>query len=201
MKWFFLTMLCFIAVPLTALVWWNRHTDRLGILGADFSVRRLEPAQHFIKMRHVLRDPGSYNAFSFGSSRVGRINITQIADGNAWYNLYYSEGLPEEWLNNIRLLLQRGVTVRRLLIGLDDNSFRTDPATHHGINFRRPYREYDIRFYLAALLQRPAPPPDPVLVEQRGCIFDICNTGRVLTPWVDERIEADPEAHERRGCL
>ncbi len=195
MKHFFFIMMLLIAVPLAMLVWWNRHIDILGILGSDFSERRLEPAQHFIKMRHVLSDPGRYNAFCFGSSRVGRIDTTKIADGCNWYNLYYSRGLPEEWLNNIRLLLRRGVTIRKLLIGLDDNSFRTDPAIHRGIHFRRPYREYDVTFYLAALLRRPCPPPDPALVQQHGCIYDIYNSGRVLSPWVDERIEADPASH------
>ena len=49
-------------------------------------------------------------------------------------------GLPHEYLNNLRYMLKKGVKMKLVLMGLDDFSFRTNPAERLSQPFRRhPY--------------------------------------------------------------
>lgn len=37
-----------------------------------------------------------------------------------YYNMSYPHGVPQEWLEDLKLLLAHGVTIKQVLIGLDD---------------------------------------------------------------------------------
>lgn len=172
----------------------NIERDPLGILRGDFSGVRQEPDQHFVKMRYILSHPDRYDSFAFGSSRMAKIDLSRAGDG--WYCLSYSQGASDEWLADLKQLLAAGVPVRRLLIGLDDASFRLPPGIHEGnFDFRRPYHPYDVPFYLQELFRRPQR-PDAAFIAAHGSIFDIYGTGRVFVPErVDAAIDANPAAH------
>ena len=81
-----------------------------------------------MKVRYLLENPTKYDAYCFGSSRVGNIDLTKIEDGHRYYNMTYSEGLPEEWLADVKIMLKHQVTIKRILVGCDDFSFRVDPC-------------------------------------------------------------------------
>ena len=99
----------------------NYVVDSYGIFRTDFSRQKRPPNQHFIKMRHVIANPSRYDSFLFGSSRVGKIDVSLIKDGR-FYNLYYAEAVPAEYLKDLKILLSEGVKIRNVLIGLDDFS-------------------------------------------------------------------------------
>ena len=111
--------------------------------------QRIEPNLHLIKVKHVISNPTRYNSFLFGSSRAGKIDTRKMIDNNKWYNLYYSEGVPLEHLEDIRMILKNKVIIKNIIIGLDDISYLIDPALHQKqylrksyINKYRPYFEY-----------------------------------------------------------
>lgn len=172
----------------------NVARDPLGLFTQDFSGVRQEPAQHFLKMRYVLAHPGRYDSFAFGSSRMAKIDLSGAGDG--WYTLSYSQGTPAEWLRDVQMLVAEGVPVRRLLVGLDDASFRLPGDVHdEDTGFRRPYRAWDAAFYLQELFRRPQR-LDTAWAAAHGSIFDIYGTGRVYVPErVEAAIDADPVAH------
>lgn len=172
----------------------NCRFDTTGLLNTDFSLEREEPNQHFVKMRYLLENTQKYDAFCFGSSRVGNIDLMQIDNGLRYYNMTYSEGLPEEWLEDIRLLLKYHVNIRQILLGLDDFSFKVDPKNHETQSLRFPYHDNgNIKAYLSRLLRQPSKPQK--VEPGSGSIYDIYGTGRPLHPWADERIERDISAH------
>ena len=197
MKKFFLCLMTFIFIGLFGLAFTNWKYDELGILRGDFSAVRLEPDQHVVKMRHVLSHPSQYDSFAFGSSRVAKIDLTRIPEGT-WYNMSYSEGMPDEWLADLQQMLDHGVNVRRVLIGLDDGSFRMAPDAHENrMDFRRPYRPYDVEFYLNELFKKPKH-VNPADVQQHGALYDIYKTGRSYAPAsVEAFIDEHPAEHAK----
>ena len=201
MKRFFFCLLSCIVLALAGLAYVNWNRDPMGILKGDFSSVRLEPDQHFVKMRYILAHPDLHDSFAFGSSRVAKIDLTRIPEGN-WYNMSYSEGMPDEWLDDLRRMLQNGVKIRHLLIGLDDGSFRLPPHAHTGkMDFRRPYRPYDAEFYLNELFQKPQR-VDEELLSLHGALYDIYGTGRSFAPEaVEQFIDTHLEEHAQSDRL
>lgn len=195
MKRFLFTLLGVMLVLLGVLAAYNYRHDALGIINTDFSVRRYGVAQRFVKMRYLRDNPQKYNAFCFGSSRVSQIPVSEL-DGNRWYNFTYGAGLPHEWLEDIRTLIENGTDVRQILIGIDDFSFRADPkANETGSGSVFAYRPHDVERYLRALFHRPDPQLPADFIEREAILFDIYGGGQTLYPWVDEKIEADPQKH------
>lgn len=192
MKRYVYRLLGIVMFALLFTMGWNYVFDTSGVFNQNFSIKRVEPNQHFVKMRYVLAEPKKYNAFCFGSSRVGNIDLMRIDNGLRYYNMTYSEGLPEEWLNDVQAFVKYGVQVKQIMIGLDDFSFRVNPELHKGQLLRIPYTEDNLKTYFVYLLKKPG---KPVNMEDKGSIFDIYGTGRPLHSEPDERIEADVETH------
>lgn len=65
--------------------------------------------------------------------------MTLPSAGYVYYNMTYSEGLPQEWLEDIELFLKHGVCIRQVILGLDDFSFRVNPQDHHSQELRLRY--------------------------------------------------------------
>lgn len=171
----------------------NYIFDSSGVFNTDFSVKRVEPNQHFVKMRYILSNPEKYNAFCFGSSRIGNIDLNKIDNGLRYYNMTYSEGLPEEWLLDLQDMVKYGVSIKQVMIGLDDFSIRVDPKQHENDLLRVPYRDDTLwKTYALYLLKKPKLKKEDA---SRGSVYDIYGSGRPLHPEVDEYIEANVEKH------
>ena len=66
-----------------------------------------EPNKNFVKTKYIIENPQKFNAFIFGSSRVGRLPpdlLPKDLDGTPlrWYNMTYSEGIPESQIRACR---------------------------------------------------------------------------------------------------
>ena len=104
-------------------------------------------------------------------------------------------GLPEDFRKDLELMLRHHVTVRQILIGLDEFSFRLDPAIVDADYYKIPYQENNLRTYIAYLFRTPSKP----YRWESGQIYDIENTGRVLLGNRDEAIERNPEEHRKKS--
>ena len=112
--------------------------------------REVEPNQNYIKMTCTLAQPERFDAFLFGSSRVGSLHVEKISQYRC-YNLYYSEGLPAEHLENIKTLLKNHMLVRRIYMGVDSLSYTIEPEGHQTQQLRAPY-EY-MQEHLSGMLK------------------------------------------------
>lgn len=107
----------------------------------------VEPNSNYIKMKYVLDNPDKFDSFLFGSSRTGFVDVERIPDGK-WYNMSYSEGLPNEHLENLRELIEQGIIPKNVMIGIDNISCFVNPGLHANQFYRIAYpREEKLSFY------------------------------------------------------
>ena len=127
----FFILLLEIAIPILSDPYNVFHWRRIRDNG-------VEPNSNYIKMEYILHNPDKFDSFLFGSSRTGFIDVEKIPDGK-WYNMSYSEGLPEEHLENLRELIANGIIPKNVMIGVDNISCLVDPSIHDKQFYRIPY--------------------------------------------------------------
>lgn len=195
MKKFVYQFFIFTIIILLSISFYNYFNDPYGIFRGDFSKPRpTEPNQHFVKIEYLIKNPEKYNAFCFGSSRVGNLDLTKINNNLKYYNMTYSAGLPQEWLDDVKILLNNNVKISQIMLGIDDFSFRVDPLSHHHDYLRIPYQQNNLKTYFTLLLKTPSRPLF-LFDQSKSSFFDIYNTGRPLHPNADEEIEKDITKH------
>ncbi len=179
-----------IVLPLAA---YNYYSDFYGVFRGKLNNRFNEPSIRFIKTRFIFNNPDVYDTFIFGSSRAGKI-LAHKFNKNA-YNFYYSEGLPKEFYQDLVLLLNNGVDVKKVYIALDEFSFMVNPKKHEPQLLRKPYMGTigeDIPTYIEILLSQ------PIFSYRKFDIpttYDVSKSGNPLHWKVDSLIEQNPEKH------
>lgn len=100
----------------------------------------VEPNKNYIKMKYILANPEKFNAFLFGSSRVGTIHTDKIKlHGQRVYNMTYSVGLPSEHLDNMKTFLANNIIPSAIYIGVDNISYTNRKESHLNDFLRCPY--------------------------------------------------------------
>jgi len=140
---------------LLALVFVNYTIDPYAVIRGDLTHQKIEPNQHYLKVKHVLNHPSKYNSFWFGSSKAGVIDIRKIKDGNQWYNMCYSQGLPGEFLQNIKIFIKNDIDIKNIAIEIDVWSHLISPELHKNQWLRKPYVNKWNPFYMY-LIQKPS---------------------------------------------
>ncbi len=107
-----------------------------------------EPNKNFVKTQFIVHNPKKFNAFIFGSSRVGNLPKDflpkVLAEKNLlWYNMTYSEGVPKEHLESIKTFLSNDVCVDVIVLGFDNISMYASMEQHGGQLLRMPYQVYE----------------------------------------------------------
>lgn len=196
MKRFLALLILCMAVPVLFLMSWNYMHDTFGILNPEFSTRHVAVAENFVKVRYILDNPEKYDAFIFGSSRVSLIDLSKAYDGYRWYNMTSPARTPEETYDSLKYFLRGGVTIKKIVVAIEGNSFRVDPEENAKHYDRIPYKPHDVETYLKFLLHRPEKPMPPDEIWEKGVYFDIYDTGLRLQSWREEKIDQDPKAHK-----
>lgn len=100
-----------------AIMVFNYLTDFYGIFELRTSFKGLEPNQRSLKVQQAVKQKNDLLIFS--DSRGGVIDPIYISD-NA-YNMSYSMGTPEEFLEDIQFILDKGSKPKQIVIMLDQN--------------------------------------------------------------------------------
>jgi len=104
--------------------------DTYSIINVNKGKTYTIPNQRFLIAEYLLSSkPKGYDTFIFGSSRVGYINPLKIENKKA-YNMTYGEGIPHEHLLFLKLLLKNNITIKEILVGLDDFSPQISFSEH-----------------------------------------------------------------------
>ncbi len=202
-KWFYLA-LCLLCLVFASVAFFNYIIDpyglfRYGSFRKDVSHQFIEPSKNFIKTRYVSLNPEKFNCFVFGSSRVNGIDVRKIRDFSC-YNMHFGGGLPRHHLDNLQYMLKKGVRPKIVLIGLDEFSYKMDPAYHLTHYVNHPYPPvlgqgvlfYYMRYLLHIFGDRAM---DPALEGFRGKTppidYDHYNTGlhfppKELDPYIEQ---------------
>ncbi len=202
-RWFYISV--GVVLVMTGTVGLGNYVmDPYGLFRTDFSKQFVEPNKNFIKTRYVAENPGRFDCFVFGSSRVNGIDVRHIKNAHC-YNMHYSGGLPRNHLDILRYWLAKGVKPKIVLIGLDDISFEIDPVEQLSQPQRHPYPPvlhqslflYHLK-YLFSMFDKKIRNPviNGFMGKEKPVPYDHYNTGLVTNPEVDRDIEQDPTKHQ-----
>jgi hypothetical protein len=98
-------------------------------------------------MKFILENPDKFDSFIFGSSRVNFIDPDNIRQAK-YYNMTYSSGIPVDHYYDIKVMLDNGVNIKNLLIGIDYISFFENNEAHDLLRKKYPVGFPDkIEFY------------------------------------------------------
>ena len=108
-------LLIFIIVPT-----FNYMTDASRILHHDYkhSYPGFHPNKLSLKMIYLLENKNKYDTLVYGSSRGGFMDVSLISE-NA-YNMSHGFGTVTTYLHSLRMLLNNGIKVKNIWIGVND---------------------------------------------------------------------------------
>lgn len=139
MKKFIIKLLVFALILTAILAPVNMIIDPYNIFHYDDPVDNgVEPNKNFIKTKYILHNQDKFDSLVFGSSRAGFLDVSTIPDGR-YYDMCYSEGVPAEHVNTLKVLIKGGFVPKNVLVMVDDISCFVDPAMHENMLYRVPY--------------------------------------------------------------
>lgn len=110
---------------------YNYNFDPYGILENRTTFAGIRPNEHSLKVHYVLQNPEKYNSFLFSNSKGGALHFNQLnSTQENWYNMTYSLGTPEEFYKDILLFIDKNVTVKNVVIGLDEGAIYERASSH-----------------------------------------------------------------------
>ena len=115
--------------------------------------------QNFIKTQYIVHNPKKFNAFIFGSSRVGALPLDALpeaADGKPlrWYNMTHPGEFPSAHLQTVRTFLKNGVKIDMIILGFDNIAMYASIGQHEKQLMTMPFQVYEenpFRFYVPYL--------------------------------------------------
>ena len=147
------------------------HYDTFNVFHWDnIRFTSAEPNKNFVKTQYIINNPNKFNAFIFGSSRVGNIppNLLPKVEGGTslrWYNMTHSEGIPGDNLMTLKSFLEKGVEVKIVMLAFDNISMYASVNDHKSQLLRIPFQVYEkskfdfFRPYLTTAV-------DPLIIKQ-----------------------------------
>lgn len=177
---------------------YNWRLDPYGVIHQDMDRQYIEPNQRWLKGHFLIDQHARFNAYIFGSSRAGKIDPRNIDDEGNWYNFSYSEGLPVQHTEDLKLLLDNGASIDRVIIGLDNISFYVDPIIHQAQAPRKPYKNWH-EPYLDYLFLAPDSEVkneiERVKASSNKVHYDIVHTGMPDASFRDRWVSNDKQKH------
>lgn len=89
-------------------------------------------------MRYLLNSKPKFNSFIFGNSRANNVDAKIFRNGK-YYNMYYSLGLPSEYLEDIKLLLNHDFKIKNIILFLDYSSYSSNANNRENEMARKSY--------------------------------------------------------------
>ena len=208
MKGIFFKLIILFLISIIPVALFNYFIDPYGIFNnTSLNLEYLpgyEPNQHYAKMRHIIYNKYSWDSYIFGSSRVGKLNPDLIPGGN-YYNMNYSEAMPGEHLEDIKILLRKGVPVKNVIIGLDNYSYLVRPEDHRWQIPRHPYDDSTFKrifFQIKYLFSAPQINIVKYTKSKENEFFinyNILGNGMPDLDKVDKNIESNIEQHVKNS--
>lgn len=179
---------------------YNIVFDPYGVIRKDYRHLIICPNERFAKTYLVLNHPTKWDSFIFGSSVVSQIPVEPMnaLTGHRYYNMSYIAGAPHDHLRVLRLMIDRGVKISNLLIGLDVFSFRYMPPILLTIRtWHYPQGRWNtIDFYSRHLFLEPdAGFLDEVWFDGKEARYDLYTTGQYYFLKKERLIAERPDRH------
>lgn len=147
------SFLIFLILPI-----FNYFNDQWRVLSSDYEryYQNIEPNKSFLKTKYLLENKDKYDTLLMGSSRIGNLDSKLISDKA--YNMTYSFGHISSHLNNLKILLNNDVKIKRIILGIDDFYLFKNPKDFETDYLRKLYKDDligKIDFYKFYLFKKP----------------------------------------------
>ncbi|NOR87487.1 MAG: hypothetical protein GQ527_07755 [Bacteroidales bacterium] len=154
---FFIFILGFLVW--SPLFYFNVIVDPYGVFLKLYHHFPSEPNKRYMKMQYLKKHPVKFDSYIFGSSRMNSLNPDHIPnDKGNWYNMTYSLGLPKDHLQDIKYMIEQGINVKNVVIGIDYLGLLRNPDFDQNNLGRKKYPESlieKIEFYKRYLFNMP----------------------------------------------
>lgn len=145
-------LLIFSILPIT-----NYYVDRWRVLHHDYktSYPGLSPNKTFLKVLYLLDNKEKYDTILMGSSRSGYMDSRLISQNS--YNMKFNFSLAKMHLNNLKLLIDNNVQIKKLWLGVNDYEIWKDPDDFTYDYQRRLYKDelvHKLEMYSLYLLRK-----------------------------------------------
>jgi hypothetical protein len=197
--------LIIIVVICSPIIFYNVIVDPYKVFFAVYPMNEFEPNKQIMKMQFILKNKSKFDSFIFGSSRVNFINPDKIPIGN-YYNMTYSSGIPFQHFKNIKYMVEKGVPIKNLLIGIDQISFFSSPdypgmkalmRHNYPINISEKISFFNSYFFIRPLWSEVKANLRKVDSEKTKSIFsDFYRTGTVIPP-INDAAKGDLEIEKK----
>ena len=119
-KYFILTTIIGALLIFSLLPILNYKTDPSRILHRDYKTRykKFHPHKLFLKVAYLLDHKNQYDTLVYGSSRGGFMDVSLISKDA--YNMSHGFGTVTTYLHSLKSLLNNGVEVKNVWIGIND---------------------------------------------------------------------------------
>ena len=152
-----LLLRCFvISLPVFAALIFNWHIDTFNVFHWDNArFTSSSSNRNFVKTKYIVKNPKKFNAFLFGSSRVGFMPpmlLPKELNGQPlnWYNMTSSLSVPAEQLLMMKTFLKNGVEIKMALLEFDSLAMTGSVENHKKDLMLMPYQVYEenlFKFY------------------------------------------------------
>ena len=163
----------------------NFKYDLYGIFDKNFNISRYPYVnEHYSKMDYLVNNRvESFDSIIFGSSRCKGINPSLFLEKA--YNLAYPAGIPSDYLDDIKILLDNRIIPRKIYIGLDDFSYKREPSEVHSvINFNGyKSRLENLKYKIALLTKKPSTATYKYMLNrlyEDKCLYNIEKDGSIV---------------------
>lgn len=203
----YLKRITFFSIPLilffAGIATYNSFLDPFGVIRGDVNDIKIEPNQHILKMKYLLDNPGKFDSFLCGTSRVAKMDVSKIILPGDWYNLSYSEGLPSETLEDLKILVKNGIEVKSVIMGIDEITCFVSKEMHKNQSLRRPYESRIKTLFHYMFLKPSLFILKSILNAQKATFYSsgmysvITGNGSFLPNLKDDFIESNIEEHRK----
>ena len=196
-KLFAIKVACLVLLLILSLGFIKFLIDPLGLFREDCNVHQIGTDQRHIKMKLLLQHKINKHSFIWGSSRVEAIHTQNNINFKQFYNMTYGSGLPQQHLEDLKVLLDHGIKIEALAIGLDDVSYLLDNHPQYSGYLLSKLRFFSVPYlgvYYSNYLFRPFDIVtyfDSVKVED----YDFYNGGSGCSTSRELWIETHPKEH------
>lgn len=144
-------------ILLSTLPFYNYLIDKHRVLNHDYhhAYNNIAINKPYLKVSYLLEHKNKYDTIVFGSSRNAALDIGKISKNT--YNLDYQFGVAGAHLENLKTLLNNGVNIKNIWLGINDYIIWKNPRDHENDHVRKTYKNTflsKIDFYSFYLFQK-----------------------------------------------
>jgi len=123
----------------------NYFINPYGLFGGFSDNYKTEPNLRSLKNWYILENKDKYQNLFFSDSRGG----TFVFSDSTYYNMSYSMGVPFQFHQDIKAILNNGIKIKSVIIMIDEFSIYEEAEKHINQPLRRKFNRNDLTSFFS----------------------------------------------------